>query len=355
MSPGVQALQQWFSQLGVPGGLVPLFPFLLGTAIVYAMFAMVLYIGVNRFHWIAPRTASFLAFISPWIFGFLVFLLGPMGYSLYLSMTQWNMLSPPHWIGLTNYLQIFHDPMFYKALEVSLYYTLVGVPLQVALSFLIGLLMNTQVRGIYYFRAIYYLPSLVSGVAQTVFFIWVFNPTFGLMNGVLHLFGISGPTWFLSPTWAMPGAIIMSLWVVGGNMVIYLAGLQDIPATLYEAADLDGAGWLAKFWQITVPQMSPILFFNLVTGVIGGLQTFTQGYLITGSSGTGGGPNNSLLFFVYYLYERAFYWMQMGYAAALAWVLFIIIMVLTVIIFKSSAVWVYYETEQIGGERPRAR
>lgn len=351
MNPVVQSLQNWFGRVGIPGGLVPVFPFLLGAAIIYVAFAIVLYLGVHRFKWIAPRTASFLAFISPWIFGFLLFLLGPMIYSLYLSMTNWNMMSPPHWIGLANYVAIFQDPMFYKALEVSLYYTLVGVPLQVLLSFLIGVLMNTRVRGIYYFRTIYYLPSLVSGVAQTVFFIWVFNPTFGLMNGVLSLFGISGPSWFLSPSWAMPAAIIMSLWVVGGNMVIYLAGLQDIPSALYEAADIDGAGWFTKFRQVTVPQMSPILFFNLVTGIIGGLQTFTQGYLITGSSGTGGGPNNSLLFFVYYLYERAFYWLQMGYAAALAWVLFIVIMILTVVIFKSSATWVYYESEQLGGGR----
>jgi multiple sugar transport system permease protein len=249
-------------------------------------------------------------------------------------------------VGFANYAAAVQDPTLYKALTVTFYYAVVGVPLQLALSFLVAVLMNHKLPGIYVFRTIYYLPSLVTGVAQIVLFIRVFNPQYGLLNTGLATVGIQGPGWLNDPNWAMPAIILMSLWTVGGNMVIYLAGLQDVPRSLYEAAALDGAGRLAQFWHVTIPQMSPIIFFNLITGTIGALQIFTQGYL------TDSGPQNSLLFYVYYLYQNAFVYFHMGYGSALAWILFAIIMVLTALMFRSSALWVYYETEQFGlGQR----
>jgi multiple sugar transport system permease protein len=213
--------------------------------------------------------------------------------------------------------------------------------MQVILSLGIALLMNVKVRGINVFRTLWYLPSLVTGVAQVALFLWVFNPNYGLVNGVLATFGIEGPAWFSDPSWALPAVIIMSLWTVGGNMVIYLAGLQDVPAELQEAAQLDGAGQLRRFWHITLPQISPIIFFSAVTGLIAALQTFTQGYIIQQS---GGGTGNSLLFFVLYLYENAFQFFRMGYASALAWILFVIILLLTVVVFRGSSFWIYYES-----------
>nr|WP_094096246.1 sugar ABC transporter permease [Paenibacillus physcomitrellae] len=294
------------------------------------------------------KTASFYMFVSVWVVGFLLFTLGPMIFSLYISFTQWEVVNPPVWIGTDNYRMLFKDSIFYKSLGVTFYYTLVSVPLQVALSLLIALLMNLKLRTIYLFRTIYYMPTLVQGVAQVVLFIWIFNPNVGLINSVLRVFGIEGPGWLTSPSWAMPAIIIMSLWTVGGNMIIYLAGLTDIPQSLYEQADIDGATAWRKFWNVTLPQISPILFFNTVTSMIGAFQTFTQGFL------TAGGPDNSLLFYAYYLYQNAFMWFKMGYGSALAWVLFVIILIFTALVFRSSALWVYYENE-VGGRKRRVR
>jgi multiple sugar transport system permease protein len=181
-----------------------------------------------------------------------------------------------------------------------------------------------------------------------VLFLWVFNPSYGLLNGVLSLAGIQGPAWFADPHWALPAVIVMSLWTVGGNMVIYLAGLQDVPTELYEAAALDGAGRLRSFWNITLPQISPVIFFNVVTGLIGAMQTFTQAYVVTEA---GGGPSNSLLFYLLYLYRNAFEFFRMGYASALAWILLVIILLLTALVFRGSSFWVYYESARPEGKR----
>ncbi|MBW7453904.1 carbohydrate ABC transporter permease [Paenibacillus sepulcri] len=344
----IERIYNFYETLGLPAALLPLLPFLTIIAVLYAVIIIIARILVRK-KVIHNKTASFYLFVSIWIIGFLLFTLGPMIFSFYISFTKWEVVSSPQWTGLDNYRMLFKDTMFYKALSVTFYYTLVSVPLQVALSFAIAMLMNLKLRGIYLFRTIYYLPTLIQGVAQMVLFIWIFNPNVGLMNSILGLFGITGPGWFSSPNWSMPAVIIMSLWTVGGNMIIYLAGLSDIPKSLYEQAEIDGATTMRKVWHVTLPQISPILFFNTVTSMIGAFQTFTQGFMISG------GPDNSLLFYAYYLYQNAFMWFKMGYGSALAWVLFVIILLFTALVFRSSAIWVYYETEQNGGRKRRVR
>ena len=341
MNDQIQQLQTFFAHLGVPSALVPVLPVLLIVAVFYAV-ALPIGQSLVRLRRLSPRTASFYLLISPWIIGFITFTLGPMLYSFYLSLTSWDLIDPPQWVGLSNYTSAFQDSAFYTALKVTFYYALVGVPLNIALSLLVALLMNNKVPGINVFRTIYYLPSLVTGVAQIVLFIRVFNPQYGIVNSVLAKAGLPQPGWLQDPKWAMPAIIAMGLWTVGGNMVIYLAGLQDVPVSLHEAAAIDGAGWFSRFWHVTFPQMSPVLFFNLITGLIGALQIFTQGYVLRS------GPDDSLLFYVYYLYQNAFQYFQMGYGSALAWILFVIILVLTGLVFRTSALWVYYETEQYG-------
>jgi multiple sugar transport system permease protein len=294
--------------------------------------------------WQRPKTmdaVSFYAYTSPWIFGFLVFTLGPMLASIYFSLTEWNMLSAPRFVGLANFSKLLTtDKVFYHSLWVTAYYTFGSVPLGMVAGLLIALLMNAKVRGITVFRTIYYLPSLVSGVAVALLWRWVFNPQMGVINGLLWQVGIKGPGWVFSQDWVIPSFIIMSLWGVGGSMIIYLASLQGVPSELYEAANIDGAGSWRRFLSITLPMISPVLFFNLIMGIIGSFQVFTQSFVMTE-----GGPNNGSLFLVLYLYRNAFQYFKMGYASSLAWVLFLIIMVFTLLVFRSSSVWVYYESE----------
>ncbi|MFB9276913.1 carbohydrate ABC transporter permease [Cohnella cellulosilytica] len=342
----IKALYEGYEGMGMPAALLPLLPFLTLIVAVYALLFVLTRILVRK-KILRVKTASFYMFVSVWIIGFLLFTIGPMIFSVYISFTKWEVVTAAQWTGLDNYNMLFKDTMFYKALTVTFYYTIVSVPLQVVLSFAIALLMNLKLRGIYVFRTIYYLPTLVQGVAQMVLFIWIFNPNVGLVNTLLRFVGIEGPGWFSSPHWSMPAVILMSLWTVGGNMIIYLAGLSDIPRSLYEAAEIDGATTARKVWHVTLPQISPILFFNTVTSMIGAFQTFTQGFMIDG------GPNNSLLFYAYYLYQNAFMWFKMGYGSALAWVLFVIILIFTALVFRSSALWVYYESEQDGGRKKR--
>jgi len=285
---------------------------------------------------------EFFLFISLWLIGFIVFNAGPILAAIGLSFTRWSMVSAPTWIGLTNYVTMFtHDPLFIKALINSAYYTCVSVPLGVTLAFLIALLMNQRVRGIYLFRTIYYLPSVVSGVAVAILWGWLFHPQFGLINFFLGLVGIKGPEWLFSLTWSMPAMIIMSLWSIGGSMLIYLAGLQGIPEHLYEAASIDGASALTKFRHVTIPLVSPVIFFNLILAIIGSFQVFTNIWVMTQ-----GGPANATLVYVVYLYERAFQDFNMGYASALAWILFLVILAFTLIQFVLAPRWVYYEGEK---------
>jgi multiple sugar transport system permease protein len=351
MNPVIRSLESFLQFVGLEPGLRPIASFLILLAALAAIVGVVLYLGVKR-RWFSQTTAAFWLFASPWIFGFALFTLGPMIYSLGLSFFNWDLLSPPTFAGISNYQKAASDPLLGQAIKVTLTYAVISVPLQTALSLLVAMLMNIKVRGINVFRTIWYIPSLVTGVAQAVLFLWVFNPNYGLVNGVLAVFGIKGPAWFSDANWALPAVILMSLWTVGGNMVIYLAGLQDVPDELYEAAQLDGAGRFRLFWSITVPQISPVIFFNVVTGLIGAMQVFTQGYLL---SQNGNGPSNSLLFYVYYLFQNGFQFFKMGYASALAWILLLMILVLTALVFRGSAFWVYYESARPTERRRRVR
>ncbi|MEZ4735321.1 MAG: sugar ABC transporter permease [Caldilineaceae bacterium] len=277
----------------------------------------------------------------PWIIGSLLWTLGPFGAAAYLSFTDYDILSKSTFIGLENFrTMLTADPLFWTALRVTTVYAFVSVPLQIILGLLLAMLLNAKVRGLAWFRTIYYLPAVLSGVAVSFLWIWIFSADWGILNFLLSLIGIRGPNWLTSETWALPSLILMSLWGVGGGMVIYLAGLQGVPTEFYEAAEVDGAGWWPKFWHITLPMISPVLLFQLIMGIIGALQTFTQGYVMTE-----GGPNDATLFYLLYLWRNAFQQLQMGYASALAWGIFIYILLLTLLVLRSSSTWVYYTGE----------
>ena len=287
------------------------------------------------------RTVTGYLFISPFILGFLLWFLIPALTAIWLTFTDWNLIRPPRYVGLDNILQLGRDTLFWQSLKVTTIFTLASVPVGLVVSFLLALLMNTRVRGISLFRTIYYLPSIVPAVASAVLWAWIFNTDFGLANVVLTALGLPKIQWLQDPSWALPALIIMSLWGLGATMVIYLAGLQGIPAVFYEAAEIDGAGRWAQLRHITIPLMSPVIFFNLIIGIIGTFQVFTAGFLITD-----GGPQNSTLFYVLYLYRNGFEFLKMGYSAALAWVLFFIIMALTLFVFKYVGGMVHYEDTQ---------
>ncbi|NPV07089.1 MAG: sugar ABC transporter permease [Anaerolineae bacterium] len=281
--------------------------------------------------------------ISPWLFGLVIFTLGPIVASLYFSFTEYEVVKTPVFIGLDNYQRLVGDRLFWQSLKVTGTYVGVSVPVGILLSFAVALLMNQKVRLIGFFRTAYYMPNLVPAVGSAILWIWIFNPEFGLLNTFLASIGIQGPLWLAHSKWALPALIIMSLWGVGGGMLIYLAGLQGIPTDLYEAAEVDGAGQWRRFLHVTVPQMTPVLFFNLVMGIIGSFQVFTAGYIMTG-----GGPRYATYFYVLYLYNNAFQYFRMGYASALAWILAIIILFFTLLVFRSSSAWVYYEGQLRG-------
>ena len=285
-------------------------------------------------------------FISPWLAGFLLLTAGPMIASVYISGTSWTMLSPPVWLGTKNYGHLLgSDPLFGLSLVNTLYYVALAVPLGLLVALLLALLLHQRVRGRGFFRTLFFLPSITNLVAVSVLWVWLLNPEFGLVNVLLRMVGLSGPLWFQSEQWAKPALVLMSLWGIGGTMIIFLAALQGIPPELYEAAELDGAGELQQFFHITLPMISPAMLFNLIIGVIGSFQVFTQAYVMTGSAqpGTEGGPNNATLFVILYLYKKAFQEFAMGYAAAIAWTLFFIILFATIIQMRLSRRWVYYE------------
>lgn len=281
-------------------------------------------------------------FIAPAVLGLLFFTAGPMLASLYLSFTRYDLVTVK-WAGLQNYQFLVSDPLFWQSLKVTVVYTIFAVPLGLIAGLCVALLLNQKVKGLSLYRTIYYLPSLVGGVAVSLLWMWIFNPQFGVLNWLLSLFHIKGPQWIFSPSWVIPSFIIMSLWGIGGGMIIYLAGLQGIPTDLYDAASIDGAGAWRAFRSVTIPMLTPVLFFNLIIGVIGSFQIFTQAYVMTG-----GGPENASLFYVLYLYQNAFQYFHMGYASSLAWVLFLIIIVLTALVFKSSPMWVFYQGQVRG-------
>jgi multiple sugar transport system permease protein len=289
-------------------------------------------------------------FALPWVIGFLLFTLGPMVFSLYASLTEYNITTAPKWVGLDNYTSLFKDDSFYLSLANTFWMVIVKVPIVVVVSIAIALLLNMDLPGSTAYRAIFYMPNVLAGVAAVLLWKWILAPD-GLLNRGLSLFGISGPAWFLNPDWTKPGLVVMGLWWIGGGVLIYLASLKGIPGIIYEAASLDGAtGWKAIRY-ITLPLLSPTIFFQVVTGIIGTFQIFTTAYILTGDTETTGGPGGSLLFYVLYLYNRAFGrtgagGFQMGYASAMAWILFVIILIITGIQLWLAKRWVYYETDR---------
>jgi len=279
-------------------------------------------------------------FISPWIIGFACFGLGPYLFSVFLSLSRWDMMRPMAFVGLGNYEgMLTQDPLFWKALWNTLVYTLLAVPAGLAVALGLALLLNQQVRGVWVFRTIFYLPAVVSGIAVLLLWKWIFNPDLGLLNALLRALGMADPPgWLSSPFWAKPALAIMGLWGVGGAMLIFLAGLQGIPRSLYEAATIDGANRRQQFLFVTLPMISPVMFFNLVMGFIASFQVFMQAYVMTL-----GGPQDATMFYVLHLFFQAFRYFRMGYACALAWVLFLIILGVTLLNFRVSRHWVYYE------------
>jgi len=286
-------------------------------------------------------------FALPTIIGLVVLRIGPFFASLYLSFTDYNAIQSANWIGAENYVRMFtRDGLFLKSLIVTSYYTFVSVPLGLVAGFLIAVLLNQNLRGIVWYRAAWYMPTLVPAVANAVLWRWLLNKDFGLLNVALRALGIVGPGWLIDPTWTVPSLILISLWGVGSAMLINLAGLQGVPQHLYEAVEIDGGGLWAKFRHVTIPMVSPIIFFNFVMGIINSFQSFNLVYVlfkVTDSSGSTAGPENAGLFYVLYLYRNAFQWFKMGYSSALAWVLLLIILFFTALVFRSSRSWVYYE------------
>ncbi|TDU87182.1 carbohydrate ABC transporter membrane protein 1 (CUT1 family) [Kribbella voronezhensis] len=282
----------------------------------------------------------FYLFASPWIIGFVVFLLGPMIASVYISLTDWDSFTAPKWVGLDNYVRLLtDDPIFWKALWNTFYYAAVSVPLGLVIGLWLANLLNKGVRLRKLFRTLIYLPTLVPLVATAMIFKMVLAPS-GPLNDALGLFGIPGPSWLLESVWVKPALILLSVWGAGGATVLLLAAMKGIPRELYEAAEVDGAGPVRQFWSITVPQLTPIIFFNLIMGLIGAFQVFSQVYILTK-----GGPDNASQTMVPLLFNEAFSFYHMGYASAISWLLFAVILVFTLIAFRTARRWVFYETE----------
>ncbi len=281
----------------------------------------------------------FYIFVAPWMVGFLLLVAGPMLASLFLSFTEYQVVSPPQWVGLGNYRSLLADKLFLQSLKVTAYYTLLSVPLSVFFAIVIALLLNQRIPLVSLWRTVYYLPSITPGVAVALMWSWIFQPNFGLVNVTLYsLFGIQGPRWLLDTQWVIPTFVIMSLWGFGGPMLIYLAAMQGVPSQLYEAAEIDGATRIQMMYKITIPLITPVIFFNLVMNLISSFQVFTNAYVITQ-----GGPNYASYFYVLYLFQNAFQYFRMGFASAQAWILFVIVMTLTLLAFRSQRYWVYYE------------
>ena len=283
-------------------------------------------------------------FILPWILGFLLIEVGPVLASFALSFTNYDIVTPipqTDIVGLKNYdKMLFRDPLFWHSLKVTAIFSVGSVILGIIFGVILALMLNQNLRGIAFYRTIFFTPAVVAGVAVAYMWTWVLHAEAGVVNTLLRYIGIQGPNWLFNYELALPTFIFMNLWALGGGTVIYLAALQGVPTQLYEAAEIDGAGWTSKTWNVTIPMISPAIFFNLIMGIIGSFQVFINSFVITD-----GGPANATLFYVLYLYEQAFRSLKMGYASALSVALFIIIMVLTILAFTMSGRWVYYEGE----------
>ncbi len=278
--------------------------------------------------------------IAPWLIGFVCFVAGPMMAALIISFTDWSMLSAPEWVGLGNYAKLFEDPLFYNVLFNTAFISFISVPLQLGLALLMAIGLNEKLKGLAFFRTIFFLPSQMPVVASALLWLWVFNPEFGLINAGLNTLNLPVFRWLFDPDLAKPSIVLITLWGgIGTPLLIFLAGLQGIPESLHEAAAIDGAGALARFRHVTLPMLSPIIFFNLIIGVVASFQAYFTLVFVT----TGGGPGNATLIFILYIYFKAFRDFAMGYAAALAWLLFMIVVALTAINFGLARFWVHYE------------
>lgn len=273
-----------------------------------------------------------LLFISPWIIGFLLFTLYPILSSFYYSLTDYNAISTPNFIGLQNYVQLFKDDLFYTSLYNTLYMIVIGVTLIILTTLIIAIALNDKrLKNVSFFRVIFFIPTLVPTVILSILWIWLLQPDSGLVNTVLNFFHIPGPGWFASLTWSKPSFILMFIWAGGNYIIIFLAELQDIPETLYEAVEIDGGTIWHKIWYITIPLLKPVILFNVITAVLNIFQSFAESFIITQ-----GGPNNTTNFYALYLYQNAFLYHHMGYASAMAWIMLIITLGLTLLLLKTS-------------------
>jgi multiple sugar transport system permease protein len=280
-------------------------------------------------------------FLLPWILGFSIFLLFPILASIFISLTKWNLLNPPVWVGLENYQTMFRDRDFYNSMGVTLKYIVISVPLYLVTALLLSLALNQKLKGMYWFRSVMFMPSVIAGTAVAVMFAMLLNPDAGVINQFLRSIGIANPPrWLASVQWAVPAVVLMGLWGIGGGTIIYLAGLQNIPPHLYEAAEIDGANSIDKLFFITLPLLTPTIFFQLITGLIGAFQVFDDDYVLNARARRG-----ALMFYLLNLYNEGFRESRFGYASALAWVLVFISAIAIVIIFRTSERWVYYETD----------
>lgn len=287
------------------------------------------------------KDIPFYIFASPWILGLIIFFIYPAVMSFYYSLTNYDIVSKPVFIGFKNYVTLFtKDTIFVKSIINTLYMVAFSLPLQLIMQLILAMMLNWEVKGIGIFRAIYYIPVLVPPVSISLLFSMVYDENYGILNAILRLFGLPGQQWLTSVQLSKPSIIIMGLWTAGSGMLFYLSSLKNVPKSLYESADIDGASSWTKMWKITMPIISPTIFFQLIMGVISTFQLFTESYVLTK-----GGPNYSSTFMMYYLYQTAFKEGKMGMASAMAWILFVIILIFTVVILKTSNKWVYYEEE----------
>lgn len=288
------------------------------------------------------ETVAGYLFAAPAILGILIWTIGPLIASFVLSFTDWTALGKFSWIGLENFKRIFTEDIFFKkSLFVTLYFAFGSTFFTLIAALIVALLMNLDVRGQSFFRTIYYLPVLVPAVASNILWVWLFNPDFGLLNSILSFLNLPTSMWIYDEKMAIPSLILMSVWGLGGTALIFLAGLQDVSKDLLEAVSIDGGNWWHRLRYVTIPSITPVIFFNLVMGLIGAFQVFTQAYIMTE-----GGPNNATLFYVLLIYRTAFQQNEFGYASALAWILFLVIAIFTLLIFRSSRFWVYYGGEE---------
>ncbi|GMO63210.1 MAG: sugar ABC transporter permease [Treponemataceae bacterium] len=282
------------------------------------------------------KSVAGLLFISPWLLGLAVFTLFPLVSAVYISMTDWSIIGKANFIWFENFVAIFKDEMFYRSLFITARYALFAVPIKIVIALAVAIALNKRYKGIGVFRTIFYMPAIVSGVAVAIVFRWVLDPGYGVMNGILSLAGITGPNWLYDPNWVLPSYLITTIWGASGGLFIYLAALKDVPNDLYESAIIDGASRAQKTFYITLPMVTPIIFYNMVIEIISCFRKFTDAYIMGGAGGEG-------TFYMVNLYQQAFSFYKMGYATALAWVLFVIILGLTVVINITKKYWVYSE------------